>query len=1264
MKPRIVTSLCLRLLTTFGFSSPIVDKTPWFLFTILAINLGNQPLQAQPITPAVDGTNTNVIQNGDSFNINGGMLSGDGANLFHSFEQFGLSEGQIANFLSHPDIQNILGRVTGGDASIINGLIQVTGGNSNLFLMNSAGIVFGANASLNVPADFMATTATGIGFNGGWFNAFGGNDYQSLVGNPGSFAFDLAQTGSIINAANLTLKEGGNLTLLGGTVISTGELAAPGGKITIAAVPGERLVRISQPGQLLSLEIALPRDSEGGVLPVTPLDLPTLLTGSAETGLSVNPDNTVQVTGTEFGVGNGDAIAKTLTTETATLSAEHNLILIESQLETTGDLTLLAGDTVFVRDNLAHPFITQAGGNLYIQGNQNIDILALNHPQTPFVSGGNLSLVSNGIISGDAHFVSGGSLAMLNLSGEPGNFVSLYDPIISANGDVVFGNYTGVSLKIEATGSISGDDIIINGSDTGLDPNINNNDPDIPILIGKPALILRAGLDDLLYSENVPISAGGTNFDLSGIPSSLPSGSIKIGDLNRPEPDGHGVIVILNAVGDIKTGRLKTDEFSQDAGSINLDAGGNIFTDGLSAIDTSPNGRGGDITLNAGGGITITGSLRTFSNNNNAGHVTIEAIGDINIMIPDTFIQAFSDSETGNAGDITLISEQGSIISETGIDGYNRGSGQTGSITLQASDVIRIGDIATQTPEAIGGSVSIRSRGNITTGRIRADGKLGGGNISITSTNGNINASKESLDSNAENGNGGSVILDAAGDIFTAAITSSSESGMGGTITIKSGGIIDTTAGDLDSSTNNGNGGTIELDAPGDIKTSGINTSGSANGGDIILTSGGAIDTASGILNAAGGDNGGNITLFAPRDISTGEITSFLSGFSGNSGNITITSENANIDTSQGALITASALGTGGKITLDAAGNITAAQIDAISETNLGGEIQLTAPNTITLGGNITTNQNNLIFNGSVTLAEDIAITISGTGNITFQNTVNGTQNLTLTTDSGTIQFNDSVGGSTPLNRLTVQSNITDNPTGIDITAIDTIITNNLTSLESLSLTSTNGYIQTGNLTSPGSTTLTSTNSFIQTGNITSSGSTTLTSNSFIQTGNITSPSGISLTSNNAQISTGILDSSNPDGDGGDVTLNARSDITVRYINAQSLNNGIGGTVTINADIDTPSYIQLTDSFTDQNGKTASISTAGSEDGGSIIIYHGGDGEIPFIVGNAQTNGTQEAITRGDDAGIQTIDPTRDYYFTHKQDRDRIQIISILGAVP
>ncbi|NER48462.1 MAG: CHAT domain-containing protein [Symploca sp. SIO1A3] len=258
--------------------------------------------QGQSLTPAADGTGTIITPNGNQFQIRGGSLSSDGTNLFHSFEQFGLSSEQTANFFSSPTIQNILGRVVGGDPSLINGLIEVTGGNSNLFLMNPAGIIFGSDTRLNAPADFFATTATGIGFGeDNWFNALGDNDYQSLVGTPSELAFDLSQPGTLINAGSLEAPPGHNVTLVGGNVINTGEITAPGGNITIAAVPGENLVRITQTGQLLSLEIELPRDASGQMLGITPMDLPALLTGplqGVETGLSLTPSGEAQLTDT------------------------------------------------------------------------------------------------------------------------------------------------------------------------------------------------------------------------------------------------------------------------------------------------------------------------------------------------------------------------------------------------------------------------------------------------------------------------------------------------------------------------------------------------------------------------------------------------------------------------------------------------------------------------------------------------------------------------------------------------------------------------------------------------------------------------------------------------------------------------------------------------------------------------------------------------------------------------------------------------------
>jgi filamentous hemagglutinin family protein len=112
--------LKIKLFTTFL-------TTPFLLLLSGLINA--IPLQAQ-ITPTLDSTGTV-------------MTSPDGSRI--------------------PNIQ-------GRNASVINGLIPVTGVNSNLFLMNPNGLMFGQGASLNLPTGFTTTRANGIGLAGGGFN--------------------------------------------------------------------------------------------------------------------------------------------------------------------------------------------------------------------------------------------------------------------------------------------------------------------------------------------------------------------------------------------------------------------------------------------------------------------------------------------------------------------------------------------------------------------------------------------------------------------------------------------------------------------------------------------------------------------------------------------------------------------------------------------------------------------------------------------------------------------------------------------------------------------------------------------------------------------------------------------------------------------------------------------------------------------------------------------------------------------------------------
>ncbi|HEY9834699.1 MAG TPA: CHAT domain-containing protein [Stenomitos sp.] len=529
--------------------------------------------QAQPIVPAADGTGSLVTPNNNpnQFDIQGGTQSG--ANLFHSFSQFGLDQGQIANFLSNSTIQNILTRVTGGSASYINGLIQVTGSNSNLYIMNPAGIVFGSNASLNVPASFAATTATGIGLdNNQLFSATEPNNYATLVGQPSNFTFATSQTpGAVVNMGQLSVSQGNNLSLVGGTVVSTGQLNAPGGQLTVTAVPGQSTVLLSAPGNVLSLELPA-----SAVSTITPSTLPQLLTGSGQsTDLAVNSLGQAELTGSDLSIQSGDVALKgSVTAQTATVSAHNNLTLVQSQLQTTGDLNLLAQNKVTVRDTATNPFLAQAGGNLYIQGNQEIDILALNTPNTPpFQSGGNLSFVSNGIISFDSHSQSGGSILFRNLSGGPANVYSYYDPIMTSAGDIVIGNYTGAALKIDSGGSITAGDITITQPDT---LSIPLNDPDYLILTTTPSLIMKA------------------------------AGSITVENINTSDQSvGDAGHVRLTAQGNIKTGDINAKDLDAgNAGSVSLlSAGGNIQVENVNTTDQGA-GNSGTITMIAAGTVT------------------------------------------------------------------------------------------------------------------------------------------------------------------------------------------------------------------------------------------------------------------------------------------------------------------------------------------------------------------------------------------------------------------------------------------------------------------------------------------------------------------------------------------------------------------------------------------------------------------------------------------------------------------------------------
>lgn len=549
------------------------------------------------------------------------------------------------------------------------------------------------------------------------------------------------------------------------------------------------------------------------------------------------------------------------------LTAGQDLTLNADQLDLQGklvagrDLTLQAQDTVRIRESATGPLVVQSGRDLTIQGNQRVDILALNHPQTSIESDRNLSLVSDGIISGDAHFSSGGEVQIRSLSGKLATFASLNDPIISSRGNVdIAAGYTGASLLIESQGNVRiQGTVTINAPDT-----VSNFVGSDTLLSTQPGLIIRSGQPKLVY--------GGINQNnlLNSITGTIPSG-ITLDQPVRVEPNAEGGIVRLSAAqGGVSVARIQTSTNNTNgtSGSIELTALENITTGGL----ITSNGRGGDITLNS-----IQGSIKSLGAISQG---SSPRSGDIQFF-------AFGDITTGSLSAISLLGERGGDITLVS---------RAGSINTSEGNLLTFTVYGPQ-----GGNVTLSAYGNITTTDLITNGRANAGNINLTSQTGSINTTSQPdplstqqgfVQAASAFGKGGTITLSASGGIVTANVSSASATGSGDitlTVTRKDGAIQ---AQNLVSYAEDGDAGNIRLSAiDGDIRTRSLISSGKSRSGDItIRTQGDFTSRSSAILTSTYGDgasgniviNAGSVSLIAGTQVSTATSNQ------GAGGNITI----------------------------------------------------------------------------------------------------------------------------------------------------------------------------------------------------------------------------------------------------------------------------------------------------------------------------------------------------------------------------------------
>ncbi|MCG9885632.1 MAG: CHAT domain-containing protein [Cyanobacteria bacterium] len=1224
--------------------------------------LGMAPAIAQ-IVPAQDGFHTQVQVQGDRLEITGGQTSTGGGNLFHSFERFHVQQGQVADFVTVPTIQNILGRVVGGEASWIDGRLQVTGSGANLYLLNPAGLIFGPNAQLNVPADFVGSTATGVGFGDLRWDTTGldvsASGWSNLAGMPTGFEFSGASAGSIANFGALAVSPGAGLTLLGGTVWNGGALMAPGGRVTVASVPGQSSVRWAIAGNVLGLEL---QPTGLGTAPaIAPLDLPTLLTGHGIDGATqaiAQPDGTVLLTeGTSL-----------ITGLISTLGDQPGAIAV------LGDRVISIGGTVDASSAIGGGSI-RFGGDLQGQGN-------VFNSQRAFVDR-NSRFLADGVFSGDGGntiiWADGATQFYGNISarGDRGGFAEvsgketlnyggladlrsrfpngpsgtlLLDPTditistAATSADITFDGietYTGTANasdlnNADLAAQLNTSNVVVSTTSPAVG-GVGNITVNNPIVWNNASTRLT-----LLAENNITINADITNNVGGGIFMNAAQGITVGGDLTAfqinltaddpfPTGGGNGPLVINGGVALTTNGgpiSLRGHNGAGDGvtlapGAILNSNGGDIILSGLGSaravlVETGAevNSGGGDISIfnnsAIGTGVEVAGTLNAGTANNRRVLIVSDAIA-----IP------MGGSIAGTGDDANPLVLQMYPFTDTSTIAL----GGTGNIFLNNDELGRIGTDYTQV--IIGDATA----GTGFTGTIAANAPIDSNSIqyplvlTTTAAAGTVDISANLLT------NGNPLTVDAAAIALSNTVDTGAASGGTVTMTARNGNI---------------DGGT------GQILTDG----GAGNGGDVTLESiAGSVNINRIETNSTGGD-GGKIDLRAtPGTLTAGTLLANSTALGTRGGAVLLTAAGAiavtgpinNQGISQGSVVTITG---GGAVTLG--GPLNAGPGNANT-----GAITVNAPGAVTFDGIVTTNGANLTI-GNVTVPAAITVnqdmTLTGNGNQQFQATTSGQFSVAngrevaapggLTVTAGAIEATGSIlstvrpattasgnlsltanSGTAVLGILNSNNNATNNSGTISVIAPAGITTGNIDS----SASGGNG----------GSVTLRSINGPVVFGDVDSRG--------FGNGGALFVESGVSITG-------GEIITSGGSGNGGNVTLDPPGDVEVSFIDARST-GGTGGTV----DVVTGSSFRATDTFPcAATSGACSIATNGSSpvNSGPITIRHGGNGIVPFDVpGGSGINGTDGQIYSGSD----TV-PAGSYPFTFTI--GNIAIISVPAPEP
>ncbi len=866
-----------------------------------------------------------------------------GNNLFHSFGRFNIFTGEKAAFTGPDTIKNIISRVTGGGASMIDGLLRSEISGADFYFINPAGIMFGPNARIDIGGSLYAGTADYIRLSdGGRFDATAHPLASTLTSAPPSaFGFMDDNPGPISIESKIEVKDGKTISVTGGNIeIKGGVLKSSSGEIVLKGVAsaGESFIKEHEKDDFdKKADISLKNES--------------VVYTSGDKGGSI------YIKGNSFVMERSAAIAETFGDKgsgSIEILVDNDMAIDnESPVSTATSGTSKSGDIKIKAKNISIQSGAYIDSSSYGPGNGGL--ISVKADNKLHIAGSG-ETDNSAILAESQKTGNGGRIELSALK-----LVVEDDAKISAD---VFSKGNGGEIKIHG-GSAS----FLNGGTITAGTKGPGNGAGIFVDIDDRLEI--SGISQTRFS-GIFANSVGTSGDTGRIDINAGSLAMNFGGTIQSGTAANG----LSSDIFIRTGNLSilngafisTNCFGDgNSGSINLDVKGPFYISGMSSVANS------GIYANSIGGKGTGGKIKIFGEDlvlDNGALIQTDAAaggdsGGLDLNIKNLFIKngakiTADTGDTGHGGDINIFAEDKIEISgmdetdSSGVFANSYGNGDGGNIFITANSISFIEDGTLQ-------SVA-RSSGNsgnieIEAGRIDFDT---GGFIS-TETFGS--------------GNGGSIRLDAKNSVKINGISQNHISGLhanshngggeGGDIFIKTSLLDMANSGTIQSGTLfNGNTGTITLEVENFFLKTGANiitdTYGDGSGGDIRIFANESINITgfdplvsnySGIFaNAKGGSgNGGNIFISGSALVmdDMAQIQA-QTGSSGDAGNIDIDVDSLSLDKTSSIVVDTYSLGKSGHININVAGKADISNLSLISASSQpsggeGGNIKISA---------------------------------------------------------------------------------------------------------------------------------------------------------------------------------------------------------------------------------------------------------------------------------------------------------------------------------